>query len=136
MFNGGVEMSRDAIVVHEMFNRRVEIRGVHGPRTGPKPQEARTENKENVEPRTILSSSVRFRDGFGSGTRIIGPSTPPSDSPGPSRNAECSNCKLLFGKIKVLEATMETFMHPEQNTLNLTALLHEVYNDMGKLDLE
>ncbi|GJZ80042.1 hypothetical protein Tco_0644879 [Tanacetum coccineum] len=64
------------------------------------------------------------------------PSTPPSDSPGPSRNAECSNCKLLFGKIKVLEATMEIFMHPEQNTLNLTALLHEVYNDMGKLGLE
>nr|GFC01173.1 hypothetical protein [Tanacetum cinerariifolium] len=40
------------------------------------------------------------------------PLTPPSDSPGPSmplsdslrpsRNVECSNCKLLIGKIKVL----------------------------------
>nr|GEY05760.1 hypothetical protein [Tanacetum cinerariifolium] len=29
-----------------------------------------------------------------------GPSTPPSYSLGPSKNAECSNCKLLLGKIK------------------------------------
>ncbi|GKD93958.1 hypothetical protein Tco_1373795 [Tanacetum coccineum] len=29
-----------------------------------------------------------------------GPSTPPSYSLGSSRNAECSNCKLLLGKIK------------------------------------
>ncbi|GJX65323.1 hypothetical protein Tco_0299666 [Tanacetum coccineum] len=28
-------------------------------------------------------------------------STPPSDLPGPFRNAECSNCKLLLGKIKL-----------------------------------
>ncbi|GJR71572.1 hypothetical protein Tco_0083937 [Tanacetum coccineum] len=66
----------------------------------------------------------------------LGPSTPPSDSPGASRNAECSNCKLLFGKIKVLEATIEMYMHPEQRTLNSTTLLHEVYNDMGKLGLD
>ncbi|GJU29033.1 hypothetical protein Tco_1172622 [Tanacetum coccineum] len=65
-----------------------------------------------------------------------GPSTPPSYSLGSSRNAECSNCKLLLGKIKVLEATVEMYMHPEQHTLNSTALLHEVYNDMGKLGLE
>ncbi|GKB59383.1 hypothetical protein Tco_0915569 [Tanacetum coccineum] len=75
-----------------------------------------------------------------------GPSTPPSYSPGPytppsyssktSRNVKCSNCKLLLGKIKVLEATVEMYMHPEQHTLNSTALLHEVYNDMGKLGLE
>ncbi|GJZ16852.1 hypothetical protein Tco_0552975 [Tanacetum coccineum] len=65
-----------------------------------------------------------------------GPSTPPSDSLRPSRNAECSNCKLLLGKIKVLEVTMEMYMHPEQHTLNSTALLHEVCNDMGKLGLE
>ncbi|GJY72528.1 hypothetical protein Tco_0476231 [Tanacetum coccineum] len=58
-----------------------------------------------------------------------GPSTP-------SRNAECSNCKLLFEKIKLLEATVEMYMHLEQHTLNSTALLHEVYNDMGKLGLE
>nr|GEV97516.1 hypothetical protein [Tanacetum cinerariifolium] len=29
-----------------------------------------------------------------------GPSTSPSYSPGPSKNGECSNCKLLLGKIK------------------------------------
>ncbi|GKD87046.1 hypothetical protein Tco_1358200 [Tanacetum coccineum] len=65
-----------------------------------------------------------------------GPSTPPSYSLGPSRNAECSNCKLLLKKIKVLEATIEMYMHPEQHALNSTTLLHEVYNDMGKLGLE
>ncbi|GKB10714.1 hypothetical protein Tco_0844637 [Tanacetum coccineum] len=69
-------------------------------------------------------------------TPSTGPSTHPSYSPGPSRNAECSNCKLLLGKIKLLEVTVEMHMHPEQHTLNSTALLHEVYNDMGKLDLK
>ncbi|GKF13722.1 hypothetical protein Tco_0055184 [Tanacetum coccineum] len=74
------------------------------------------------------------------------PSTPPSYSPGPStpqshpsgtsRNAECSNCKHLLGKIKVLEATLEVYMHPEQHTRNSTALLHEVYNDMENLGLK
>ncbi|GKB90086.1 hypothetical protein Tco_0962358 [Tanacetum coccineum] len=65
-----------------------------------------------------------------------GPSTPPSYSPGPSRNAECSNCKLLLRKIKVLEATVEMYMHQEQHTLNSTVLLHKVYNDLGKHGLE
>ncbi|GJZ04114.1 hypothetical protein Tco_0537389 [Tanacetum coccineum] len=75
-----------------------------------------------------------------------GPSTPPSYSPRPltpqshpsgtSRNAGCSNCKHLLGKIKVLEATLEMYMHPEQHTRNSTALLHEVYNDMENLGLE
>ncbi|GJT87482.1 hypothetical protein Tco_1069199, partial [Tanacetum coccineum] len=62
--------------------------------------------------------------------------TPQSYSPGPSRNAECSNCKHLLGKITVLEATVEMYRHPEQHTLNSAALLHKVYNDMGKLSLE
>ncbi|GJZ02871.1 hypothetical protein Tco_0520832 [Tanacetum coccineum] len=75
-----------------------------------------------------------------------GPSTPPSYSSGPStptnyslrssRNGECSNCKHLRGKISVLKATMEMHMHPEQHTVNSAALFHEVYNNMGKLDLE
>ncbi|GKE14184.1 hypothetical protein Tco_1421761 [Tanacetum coccineum] len=65
-----------------------------------------------------------------------GPSTPLSYSSRTSRNVECSNCKLLLGKIKVLEATVEMYIHPEQHTLTSTALLHEVYNDMGKLGLE
>ncbi|GJZ13063.1 hypothetical protein Tco_0548293 [Tanacetum coccineum] len=66
----------------------------------------------------------------------LGPSTPQRYSSGPSRNVECSNCKHLLGKITVLEATVGMYMHPEQHTLNLTALLHEVYNDMRKLGLE
>ncbi|GJY41618.1 hypothetical protein Tco_0428888 [Tanacetum coccineum] len=66
----------------------------------------------------------------------LGPSTPQSYSPGPSRNVECSNYKHLLGKIMVLEATVEMYMHPKQHTLNLTALLYEVYNDMRKLGLE
>ncbi|GJT64365.1 hypothetical protein Tco_1015845 [Tanacetum coccineum] len=65
-----------------------------------------------------------------------GPSTPPNYSPGSSRNAECSNCKHLRGKISVLKATMDMHMHPEQHTVNSAALLHEVLNEMKKLDLE
>ncbi|GJU31173.1 hypothetical protein Tco_1174762 [Tanacetum coccineum] len=63
-------------------------------------------------------------------------STPQTYSPGTSRNAQCSNCKHLLDKITVLEATVDMYMHPEQHTLNLAALFHEVYNSMGKLDLE
>ncbi|GJX30399.1 hypothetical protein Tco_0238478 [Tanacetum coccineum] len=63
-------------------------------------------------------------------------STPQSYSPGTSRNAECSNCKHLLGKITVFEATVEMYMHPEEHTLNSAALLHEVYNDIGKLGLK
>ncbi|GKC08305.1 hypothetical protein Tco_0999915 [Tanacetum coccineum] len=66
----------------------------------------------------------------------IGASTPQSYSPGSLRNAECSNCKHLLDKIIVHEATMEMYMHPEQHTVNSAALFHEVYNNMGKLDLE
>nr|GEV72032.1 hypothetical protein [Tanacetum cinerariifolium] len=57
-----------------------------------------------------------------------GPSTPPNYSSGSSRNAECSNCKHLRGKISVLKATMNMHMHPEQHTVNSAALLHEVLN--------
>ncbi|GJY36277.1 hypothetical protein Tco_0421655 [Tanacetum coccineum] len=65
-----------------------------------------------------------------------GPSTPPNYSPGSSRNAECSNCKHLRGKISVLKATMDMHMHPEQHTVNSAALFQEVLNEMEKLDLE
>nr|GFC09960.1 hypothetical protein [Tanacetum cinerariifolium] len=65
-----------------------------------------------------------------------GASTPQSYSMGTSRNAECSNCKHLLDKITVLEATVDMYMHPEQHTVNSTALFHEVYCNMGKLDLE
>ncbi|GJW33714.1 eukaryotic aspartyl protease family protein [Tanacetum coccineum] len=66
----------------------------------------------------------------------LGASTPQSYSLGTSRNAECSNCKHLLNKIAVLEATVDMYMHPEQHTVNSAALFHEVYNNMGKLDLE
>nr|GEX21718.1 hypothetical protein [Tanacetum cinerariifolium] len=66
----------------------------------------------------------------------LGPLTPPNYSPGSSRNAECSNCKHLRGKISVLKATMDMHMHPEQHTVNSAALLHEVLNEMEKLDFK
>ncbi|GJV26132.1 hypothetical protein Tco_1378827 [Tanacetum coccineum] len=66
----------------------------------------------------------------------LGDSTPQSYSQGISRNAEYSNCKHLLGKITILEATVEMYMHPEEHTLNSAALLHKVYHDMGKLGLE
>nr|GEX42449.1 hypothetical protein [Tanacetum cinerariifolium] len=85
----------------------------------------------------------------GSSSTLIyfpGSLTPPRYSPGAlttqsyslgtSRNAECSNCKHLLDKITILEATMDMYMHPEQHILNSAALFHEVYNNMGKLDLE
>nr|GFB40277.1 hypothetical protein [Tanacetum cinerariifolium] len=65
-----------------------------------------------------------------------GTSTPQSYSTGTSRNAECSNCKYLLGKITVLEATVEMYMHPEQHIVNSATLIYEVYNNMGKLGLE
>nr|GEX71570.1 hypothetical protein [Tanacetum cinerariifolium] len=75
-----------------------------------------------------------------------GSSTPPRYSPGAStpqiyslrtsKSAECSNCKHLFDKITVLEATVDMYMHPKQHTVNSAALFHEVYNNMRKLDLE
>ncbi|GKA32062.1 hypothetical protein Tco_0718429 [Tanacetum coccineum] len=65
-----------------------------------------------------------------------GASTPQTYSPGTSRNAQCSNYKHLLDKITVLEATVDMYMHPEQHTVNSAALFHEVYNNMGKLDLE
>ncbi|GJW68313.1 hypothetical protein Tco_0122737 [Tanacetum coccineum] len=79
------------------------------------------------------SSTPIYSPGFSTPPRY---SPPQSYSPGTSRNAECSNCKHLLGKITVLEATVEMYMHPGEHTLNSVALLHEVYNDMKKLDLE
>nr|GEU66916.1 hypothetical protein [Tanacetum cinerariifolium] len=65
-----------------------------------------------------------------------GASTPPSYSLETSRNAECSNYKQFLDKITVLEAKLDMHMHPEQRTINSSALFYEVYNNMGKLDLE
>ncbi|GKF19483.1 hypothetical protein Tco_0068121, partial [Tanacetum coccineum] len=76
-------------------------------------------------------------------------STPPSYSPGSSRSAqnlgktECSNCKFLAeniktleAKIKILEVALEMERHPEKHTLDSAAILHELYNEMGKLSME
>nr|GFB12716.1 hypothetical protein [Tanacetum cinerariifolium] len=65
-----------------------------------------------------------------------GASTPQSYSMGTSKNAKCSNCKHLLDKITVLEAMVDMYMHPEQHTVNSAALFHEVYSNLGKLDLE
>nr|GEX20668.1 hypothetical protein [Tanacetum cinerariifolium] len=77
------------------------------------------------------------------------PSTRPSYSPGPFgstlnlKKAEFSNCnflaekiKTLEAKIKILERTLEMERHHENHTLESGAILHELYNDMGKHSLE
>ncbi|GJX77321.1 hypothetical protein Tco_0324132 [Tanacetum coccineum] len=76
-----------------------------------------------------------------------GTSTRPSYSPRTSRSAqnlgkaECSNCKFLAekiktleAKIKILEGALEMKRHPEKHALESAAILHELYNDMGKLE--
>nr|GEX39057.1 hypothetical protein [Tanacetum cinerariifolium] len=76
---------------------------------------------------------------LGASTTLIyspGSSSTPIYSPGALRNADYLNCKHLLDNITVLEATIEMFKNSEQHTLNSAALLYEVYNDMGKLDLE
>ncbi|GJR58778.1 hypothetical protein Tco_1500940 [Tanacetum coccineum] len=78
-----------------------------------------------------------------------GTSTRPSFSPGSSRSAQnlgkadCSNCKFLAEKIKTLEARirilegqLEMERHPENHTLESAAILHEIYNGMGNLNME
>nr|GEZ46817.1 reverse transcriptase domain-containing protein [Tanacetum cinerariifolium] len=68
--------------------------------------------------------------------KLEGASTPQSYSLKTLRNAEYSNCKHLLDKITILEATVDMYMHPKQHTVNSAALFHEVYDNMGKLDLE
>nr|GEU83547.1 hypothetical protein [Tanacetum cinerariifolium] len=84
------------------------------------------------------SSSTPIYSLGSSSTLIYSPGSSSTliSSPGSSRNAECSNCKHLLDKITVLEATVDMYMHPEQHIVNSAALFHEVYNNMGKLDLE
>ncbi|GJT54826.1 hypothetical protein Tco_0989880 [Tanacetum coccineum] len=83
------------------------------------------------------SSTLIYSPGSSTPSRYSpGASTPQSNSLGTSRNAQCSNCKHLLDKIMVLEATVDMYTHPKQHTVNSAALFHEVYNNMGKLDLE
>ncbi|GJZ90832.1 hypothetical protein Tco_0662759 [Tanacetum coccineum] len=62
---------------------------------------------------------------------------------GISESRCCSNCKFLAekiktleAKIKILEGALEMERHPEKHTLDSAAILHELYNEMGKLSME
>ncbi|GKA80385.1 G-type lectin S-receptor-like serine/threonine-protein kinase [Tanacetum coccineum] len=85
--------------------------------------------------RTFNTSKLFFRT-FNASKLFFRTFNPYNYSLGSSRNAECSNCKHLRGKISVLKATMDMHMHPEQHTVNSAALFHEVLNEIEKLDLE
>ncbi|GJZ54345.1 transposase, MuDR, MULE transposase domain protein [Tanacetum coccineum] len=81
------------------------------------------------------SSTLSFSPGTSSTPNFSPtPPTPPNYYGGSSSNTECSNCKHLFGRIKVLQATLEMYMHPEQHILDSTALLHDLNNDMENID--
>nr|GFA19446.1 hypothetical protein [Tanacetum cinerariifolium] len=94
--------------------------------------------RESYKPKTPGSSSTLIYSPSASTTPIYssGFSSTLIYSLGALRNAECSNFKHLLDKITVLEATVEMYKNPEEHTLNSATLLHEVYNDTGKLDLE
>nr|GEY04549.1 hypothetical protein [Tanacetum cinerariifolium] len=94
--------------------------------------------RESYKPKTRGSSStpIYFPGSLTPPRYSPGASTPQSYSLGTSRNAECSNCKHLLDKITVLEAMVDMYMHPEQYIVNSAALFHEVYSNIGKLDLE
>ncbi|GKB26922.1 hypothetical protein Tco_0866323, partial [Tanacetum coccineum] len=79
----------------------------------------------------------------------LSPLKRPSYSSRPSRSAlnigkaKCLNCKFLTekvktleAKIKILEGTLEMERHLENHTLESAAILHKLYNDIGKLGLE
>ncbi|GJX32292.1 hypothetical protein Tco_0242147 [Tanacetum coccineum] len=96
------------------------------------------ETRGGTSPSSLGASTAPIYSSGSSSTPIYSPgsSTPPSYSLGTLRNAECSNCKHLLDKITVLEATVDMYMHSEQHSVNSAALFHEVYNNMGKLDLK
>nr|GEX91796.1 hypothetical protein [Tanacetum cinerariifolium] len=85
---------------------------------------------------------------FGNASSFSGPSTPlisssdASSSSGPSRaaltlgNIECSNCKLLTTKIKILEAIQAMERYPEDHACQSAAILHELLNEMENLRVE
>nr|GEU62601.1 hypothetical protein [Tanacetum cinerariifolium] len=111
----------------------VVLRESYEPKTCGKPYYACRRSK--VKNHMIIIESNLFSRSFNDSNLFSRSSSTPIYSPGASKNAECSNCKHLLDKITILEATVE-FKNPKQHTLNSAALLHEVYNDMGKLDLE
>nr|GEX25171.1 hypothetical protein [Tanacetum cinerariifolium] len=92
-------------------------------------------NDSNLFSRIIIDSNL-FSRGFNDSNLFFRIFIDSNLFLGASRNAECSNCKHLLDKITVFEAMVEMYKNPKQHTLNSDALLYEVYNDMGKLDLE
>ncbi|GJW85312.1 hypothetical protein Tco_0158457 [Tanacetum coccineum] len=100
---------------------------------------------------TLYYACPRSKDEitFGNLNSFSRPSTPSisslhgSSSSGPSRatlslgNAECSNCKLLTMRIKILEARLAMKRHPGNNASDdhacqSAAILHELLNEMEK----
>ncbi|GJS95223.1 hypothetical protein Tco_0802191 [Tanacetum coccineum] len=100
----------------------------------------------------VLVQRLRLISSHGPSTpqsSYLGPSTHLSYYPKPSGSApshgeaECLNSKFLAeriktlkAKIKILGGTLEMERHPENHTFESTAILHELYNDMGRLGLE
>ncbi|GJY50755.1 hypothetical protein Tco_0441602 [Tanacetum coccineum] len=127
----------------ELWCARVRVRGSGGVGTigggGGCGAESGVEKEVVVGDLSCDTRSFGMSPGKGSSLTPIyspGTSTPQSYSPRSSRNVECSNYKHLFDKITVLEVKVKMYLKPEQHTVNSAALLHEVYNDIGKLDLE
>ncbi|GJS47618.1 hypothetical protein Tco_0597739 [Tanacetum coccineum] len=85
---------------------------------------------------------------FGNASSFSGPTTPSnsssraSSSSGSSRaalspgNTECSNCKLLTMKIKILEARLAIEKNPNDHPCESAAILHELLNEMENLRVE
>ncbi|GKA34673.1 hypothetical protein Tco_0721102 [Tanacetum coccineum] len=85
---------------------------------------------------------------FGNASSFSGPTTPSnsslraSSSSGSSRaalspgNTECSNCKLLTMKIKILEARLAMEKNPDDHLCESAAILHELLNEMENLRVE
>nr|GEU54657.1 hypothetical protein [Tanacetum cinerariifolium] len=76
---------------------------------------------------------------------LFRPSTPQSSSRSTLNQgkAVCLNCMLLAewiktleAKIKILKGTLEMEKHPDNHTVESTAILYELYNDIGRFDLE
>ncbi|GJV83423.1 hypothetical protein Tco_1523321 [Tanacetum coccineum] len=85
---------------------------------------------------SLLETQVLFRD------RQHLSSSCASSSSGSSRaalspgNAECSNCKLLTMKIKILEARLAMEKNPDDHPCESAAILHELLNEMENLRVE
>ncbi|GKB31346.1 hypothetical protein Tco_0870747 [Tanacetum coccineum] len=101
--------NRYCIVVHEMLNGRVKMLSLYMRCSS---EESRCLGKMILDVNFLWKEERVHLLVVSLGTSMtsrysLRPSTSLSDSPGPYRNAECLNCKLLVGKIKVLEATLE-----------------------------